>query len=338
MIHIRRQASTAPALIKRTAKPRGSPPTTRAERETNAAIAYFSSGAGGIKQKPQSVKKKAANKSAITAVAPKAFKFSVYKDKEIASQLRLMFFHKCAYCESQYRHVSSTDIEHFRPKGAILINDTLQGPGYYWLAATWENLFPSCPLCNRTGNYELVGATTTEAGGKGCAFPLLDELKRVRKHDLSIDEEEKQRLLLNPCVDNPEDVLHYLGDGTMVAKPGLSVLKRRRASESIRIYGLFRGELVARRHEKMIELAARLDAVDDASLFLSWMIKDGVAKTRIKKQARRLEEEVAALKMMFDAKSPYQGLLRFQIRQQLGGKLATKLKRRGINIGDLLPP
>ena len=79
------------------------------------------------------------------------------------------FYGKCAYCESYITDFQHGDIEHFRPKGGITDendnqvvlkddrgNPTLDAtgepkphPGYYWLAYNWQNLLPSCAICNQ---------------------------------------------------------------------------------------------------------------------------------------------------------------------------------------------
>ncbi len=52
-------------------------------------------------------------------------KYKAYKHDTVKETLTTIFHGKCAYCESPYR------------------------PGYYWLAAEWTNLLPSCTHCNQ---------------------------------------------------------------------------------------------------------------------------------------------------------------------------------------------
>ena len=51
-------------------------------------------------------------------------------------------------------------------------------------------------------------------------FPLSDPNKYVRKHDHinGIADEEPYRLLLNPCIDNPEEHLEYGTEGVIRPK------------------------------------------------------------------------------------------------------------------------
>ena len=81
------------------------------------------------------------------------FKFAAYKADGVAEALNEMFRGKCAYCESRIRAVHPTDIEHYRPKAAVLMGGKPEKPGYYWLAAHWENLLASCIFCNRPNRH-----------------------------------------------------------------------------------------------------------------------------------------------------------------------------------------
>ena len=106
------------------------------------------------------------------------------------------------------------DIEHYRPKGAIIELDPSTykpyrkskkvpalKPGYYWLAANWENLRPSCIIAIgfRTREYLKVG----EGGDRQRQLlPLTMEIARASTQHHALRNE--QPLLLNPCNDDPE--------------------------------------------------------------------------------------------------------------------------------------
>jgi len=78
--------------------------------------------------------------------------------------LKNVFHEKCAYCETpQVRAPLHAD--HFRPKGRVRFKvegqsrlrtgrgvdaagQTIDHPGYFWLAYEWRNLLPACALCN----------------------------------------------------------------------------------------------------------------------------------------------------------------------------------------------
>ena len=148
------------------------------------------------------------------------FKFKIYKEPDIRAGLESLFHGKCAYCETRYTHQAPVEIEHFRPKGALEGDE--RHPGYWWLAAKWENLVPSCIDCNRRRTQDLRGAKPsfpewTIAGttlpkpgqsGKGAAFPIAG--KRALKEADSLADE--RALFLNPTADNPDEHLDYYLD------------------------------------------------------------------------------------------------------------------------------
>ena len=123
------------------------------------------------------------------------------------------FFGKCAFCEDNIRTNQHGDIEHFRPKAAIVdqISNTRitrpgsqeSHPGYYWLAYDWKNLLPSCVLCNQPST-EPDG----ERLGKRNYFPLADETKRAQAKG---EEGDEDPLLINPTQVDPD--LHLGIDG-----------------------------------------------------------------------------------------------------------------------------
>lgn len=66
-----------------------------------------------------------------------------YNHEAIKSALVKMFYGKCAYCESQIRHITYGHIEHFCPKdNAGCIDQTFE----------WSNLLLACDICNNAGH------------------------------------------------------------------------------------------------------------------------------------------------------------------------------------------
>lgn len=59
--------------------------------------------------------------------------------KDYVSFLSKTFHDKCAYCESQMKHVSAEHVEHYRPKSR---------PEFCNHMFTWENWLISCEKCN----------------------------------------------------------------------------------------------------------------------------------------------------------------------------------------------
>lgn len=197
-------------------------------------------------------------------------KFSFYKNETLVSALQRNFFLKCAYCESSFVHVSPADIEHFRPKSAVKIDEKTGDkkvqelkPGYYWLAAEWDNLLLSCIDCNRRRNQDAIAGDGEIASGKATIFPLADEKLRVRDHSTwkdqleSVKKEEKSRLLLNPCIDDPAEHLkfrmRYEGK-KLLGVFAEAVNDSLKGQKSINIYGLNRAGLVWARTREALNL------------------------------------------------------------------------------------
>jgi len=186
-------------------------------------------------------------KDAIKAIkAGAAFEFKAYKGSDVVATLRAMFNKKCAYCEFNYAAGGPEDVEHFRPKGGVVIKDKLAQPGYYWLAAEWRNLLPSCIDCNRKRTKEFADATTG-VSGKANLFPVADESRRWRSHR---GRNREDPLLLNPCDDNPEQHLEFIDRGLVRAALDAAGHPSPRGESSIEIYGLRRQDLVEQREKK----------------------------------------------------------------------------------------
>ncbi|NHQ94289.1 hypothetical protein [Janthinobacterium lividum] len=181
-----------------------------------------------------------------TPLPRKGFEFVHYKHDSVKTALREMFGRFCAYCESDYACATPADIEHFRPKGAYLVQGKkkakLHKPGYWWLGASWDNLLLSCPGCNRVWTQEIKRVAQVPAmdlAGKGNWFPLADESRRAITEG---DEVHEQSILINPCIDNPEDHFRFLENGMIEPKDI-------RGDISITVYGLARADLVSSRFD-----------------------------------------------------------------------------------------
>lgn len=96
------------------------------------------------------------------------FDRAIYAHESVKRELVQMQHEKCAFCEAKPLHVSSGDVEHFRPKGEVRQDDASppRRPGYYWLTYEWSNLLFACERCNRRH--------------KRSFFPLGDPARRAR--------------------------------------------------------------------------------------------------------------------------------------------------------------
>ncbi|MEO1082720.1 MAG: hypothetical protein AAFY88_00615 [Acidobacteriota bacterium] len=177
--------------------------------------------------------------------------FKAYKDKSVRDALEKLFHGKCAYCEIDYAANQPVDIEHYRPKSGFVDKDgELVKPGYWWLAADWDNLLPSCIDCNRLRKHPTV-EDREEALGKANQFPIADEAKRWRDETAA---DEEARLLLDPCRDDPASFITFDEHGTLKAKADLDAAGREVVKASTKVYGLNRPGLGTRRRSVTVAL------------------------------------------------------------------------------------
>ncbi len=139
----------------------------------------------------------------------------VYADTQVKIALKEMFHQKCAYCESKLAANGPWDVEHYRPKGRV--KEAPEHPGYYWLAYDWDNLYPSCPGCNRRYRDQPTWHRPSfgPAAGKADSFPLADETQRAMSHleDVGLEEPE----LIDPCSQSPDSYLTFVRNGAAVS-------------------------------------------------------------------------------------------------------------------------
>jgi len=295
MIFIDRTSVPVPEILKDGSE--------RLKKEVNAAIAHYSD--------PEKSKK--------------AFKFRVYGHSQVKESLIKMGKGKCAYCESDILATYVGDIEHFRPKGEIeeLKATGNSKPGYYWLAADWDNLLFSCRNCNQKSKQTTAFVEEAKSMGKMNQFPLFDESKRVRSHEDDLEEEEKVRLLLNPCKENPEDYFKYdIESGVIQPKKRNEFLKQRAVS-SIKVFALQRVPLVIEREKKAILISAQMQRVEEAFINYNDFVDD---PQRAERFAKVLQREMETLQSFLDPTQEYLGLAR-----QMIGKFMKKNFQVDIN-------
>jgi uncharacterized protein (TIGR02646 family) len=174
-------------------------------------------------------------------------KASIYGHIDVRIALEELFHDKCAYCETKMVADSDWDVEHFRPKGRVAEND--QHPGYYWLAYTWDNLYPSCTHCNqrRKDKPRWGDLTQAGAGGKMDQFPLEDETTRAMSPQDDINRE--LTLLLDPCFDNPEQHLSFDPKGQII-----KANNSQKGKVSMEVFHLKRRRLRDARRDKIEEI------------------------------------------------------------------------------------
>ena len=208
----------------------------------------------------------------------KDFSFSAYSHDEVRLALLKGFDWVCAYCE---RQTGTIDVEHFRPKGAVQTEEGRK-PGYYWLAATWENLLPSCPECN-TQRRNWTPDGEERKSGKGNWFPLADESARAT----AVGEEAKEEpLLLHPYVDDPSEHLEFVEDG-FVRPRKIDGVPSRRGEVTKDLLGLNRHGLPEARRARLVTLEVALKKAHKAQ---RKMLAAPGDEARARKHERRVAE------------------------------------------------
>ncbi len=173
--------------------------------------------------------------------------------------LEHVFRNKCAYCETPFVGFIG-DAEHFRPKCEVSQlredgssqkvtvvdedNNEIAHPGYFWLAYNWQNLLPSCHLCNRYGGKKtLFPVTISHVAVRRLTITEIDHLiSKEKRSTLAEDifylqpkdlDAQEGRLLLHPYYDEPQDHIYFEVGGKAAEWRG-----SKQGAVSIRVYDL----------------------------------------------------------------------------------------------------
>jgi uncharacterized protein (TIGR02646 family) len=249
--------------------------------------------------------------------------YTVYSSPEVKEALIKLFNNKCAYCESIITNHPG-EVEHFRPKNQVKDSDKqIEKPGYYWLAADWKNLYLSCIDCNRRRYHAVPEQLKKVMLGKLDQFPLKDKTKRWKNYKDEIERiaDEKERLLIDPCKDDPETILGYDDKGLILplGKEATDVFIK--ASESIRVFALQRKGLVDERKRYYL-FAIKMNLLDIAR-YKQWLAGSNDAKT-IKDMNKAIDEKVAVLKSLIAKDQPYSAMAKYLIKDVLPGLIGKK--------------
>lgn len=121
----------------------------------------------------------------------------IYGTKVVKRHLKADQHDKCGFCEAIFDANVSGDVEHYRPKDAVMVGNIRTYPGYYWLGYTWANLSYACPDCNEYRKRD--------------RFPLAVEGDRALSHNDDVDAEDP--LLLDPYgARDPREHILFLGE------------------------------------------------------------------------------------------------------------------------------
>jgi len=231
----------------------------------------------------------------VKANAKATFDFRAYKGDDVRDALLLRGAGKCVYCEASYAEVEPVDIEHYRPKSGYLHAGKLVKPGYWWLAAQWENLLPSCIDCNRAREHELTGAGGPRSvAGKASQFPVVRGTKRAKKPG---EEATESPLLLDPAVDDPTEHLEFSDDGN-VAPRRVAGVDSPRGAATITIVALRRKWLADARRAVAVKVGVAITHVEDTLRDLDWTtdaagLAPAVRTSRLTELRGRLARDLA---------------------------------------------
>jgi uncharacterized protein (TIGR02646 family) len=214
----------------------------------------------------------------------KAARDEVFRDScwgDLKDSLSVLLDGKCWYCEAKVDREYGA-VDHFRPKGSVLEDETHQG--YWWLTYDYTNYRYSCTICN---------SPSKNRQGKHNQFPLLKGSGRAYTPTDSIASE--QPVLLDPT--NPLDIglILYDEDGRPQStyKKETDEVRHERALESIRIYYLNKLSTCKRRKELMQD-------VDDAVNTVNQIQQAIPQAPELSQSVERLKEKIA-VKVKFDA-------------------------------------
>jgi predicted ATPase len=151
----------------------------------------------------------------------------------MAGYLKEIFRNRCAFCESTLAYMSKGEINHFRPYSGCRTGSgddaKFLNLHYSWLAYEWNNLYLVCNDCNKH---------------RRDYFPLSDESTRAVFFASWEDIEKEERLLVDPCLDDPSTHITFGADGFAV---GITA----KGLTTIDLYGLNREKLVELRRQSI---------------------------------------------------------------------------------------
>ncbi len=232
--------------------------------------------------------------------------FAAYKRDAVKAALQAMFHGKCAYCESNIAGVAPPDIEHYRPKGAVIAVDGTVLPGYYWLGADWNNLLTACIDCNRAREQTIDGVMALS--GKANQFPLADETQRAVAPG---DEIHESPLLIDPTRERrPEDHLEFVEDG--VIRPAqVQGNDSLHGTSTIDVVGLRRRGLVERRADRLCVVDATIRRFEECADDLNQAPESSELAERVARELREIRRLTAP-------NAEYSAMARQRVRQKLG--------------------
>jgi 5-methylcytosine-specific restriction endonuclease McrA len=183
-------------------------------------------------------------------------KRNYYSNPTVKRQLIAEHFGKCAFCESVIVTTDVGDVEHFRPKAEVTarhrdnpnIEVTVAGhPGYFWLSASWANLYLSCKQCNQANKRNFFDLWP---GSDRMTPAALDVAEVPLLLSPAIADDELRRLIrYNPA--NAEAMLNPTGTFGAIPNQANNLV---RITRTIEIAGLNRPRLREARANHLVKL------------------------------------------------------------------------------------
>lgn len=204
--------------------------------------------------------------------------------RAVRARLQQQFHGKCAYCES----IGAEQVDRFRPRAGVAESSGSYLGDHYWRQAfAWENLYLTCPSCNRhKGNRFPVQGKRASAGADRTA--LLEE----------------HALLVDPCEDEPSDHLAFSADGHVAGKSDKGRI-------SIEVFGLNRPDLVRQRKDEARAFALAM-AKAPAAISMDALLDEGapflaLKRTLLDERSRRGGKRIAGQTAAQQAQQAYDG-------------------------------
>ncbi len=126
------------------------------------------------------------------------FPFNRQIDEDLKQILHDIFHGKCGYCEIRIENPQKGTIDRYRPNNGVRDKNEYYQDLYWWLTFEWDNLIYCCKDCNQyKANY----------------FPILGKRSLFSNEDLKLE----KPLLVNPCIENPDQHFFFHQDGEVSA-------------------------------------------------------------------------------------------------------------------------
>jgi hypothetical protein len=203
-------------------------------------------------------------------------------------------------------------VEHYRPKGEVIEGKVRSKPGYYWLAATWANLLPSCTDCNSPRRQEVDSSGEKVVRGKGNHFPLVAGTKRAR---VPGKERQEKPLLLHPEIDDPEEHIEFATERERAGVIRAALRKgepSKKGLASIEVYALDRPQLTQAREFTAKRLLSHLRNTRNSER----RHRDKPGDPNLKQE---YDENLADLLVFLNSRQPYSAMAKQIARVELPG-------------------